>query len=172
MKTLFILRHAKSSWGDADLADEERPLNGRGRRAATGMGRYLRDEDLLPDRVLCSTARRTVETLERLQREWPEEPPVRFDERLYLASSELLLSVLGEQEPGVGSLLLIGHNPGLAALAVRLAGAGDAEDLERLRRKLPTAALVEIAFDVDSWGDLPTSRGELRRFVVPRALSE
>lgn len=170
MRTVLLLRHAKSSWHDESLTDEERPLNGRGREAATRMGRYLRDEGLLPGRVLCSTARRAVETLERLRREWPEQPRVRLDGRLYLASAERLLAVLAEQDAAVDVLLLVGHNPGLAELANGLAQAGNEEDLARLRRKLPTAALVEISFDVDTWGDLVARSGELRRFVVPREL--
>lgn len=183
MKTLLILRHAKSSWRDPGLDDHDRPLNDRGRRAASRMGRYLHDEALRPDVVLCSTARRTRETLERLLRSWSPEPAnesrdgpsdrpeIRYDERLYLAGADQLLAVLARQEPSVATVLLIGHNPGLAELAVRLVGEGDPGLIDGLRGKLPTCGLVEIGFDRAGWRDLEAGGGRLLRFVRPRDLS-
>lgn len=136
------------------------------------MGRYLEEEELLPDLVLCSTARRTIETFERLCRTWRRRPEVRLDQRLYLAGADGLLGVVGEQEARIRRLMIVGHNPGLAELATHLAARGEAELLDRLRRKLPTGAVVEIDLDVESWGDVASTAGHLRRFVVPREIGD
>jgi phosphohistidine phosphatase len=164
---LLLLRHAKSSWDEGSTPDHDRPLAKRGRRAADRIGAYLRSHALRPDLVLCSSARRTRETLERLGL---DESEVRVDERIYLAGSGELLDRVRELLEDVGSALVIGHNPGMERLADELAGEEAGEDAGRLREKFPTGALA--VFDVDgAWQTLGPGRARLTSFVVPRELA-
>ena len=112
MKRLYLLRHAKSSWKDTSLPDHDRPLSGRGRRAAKAIARHLREQDLEPQLVLCSTARRARETLERIQPALGA-ATVEFEHDLYAASADALLERLRRVPDTVASVMLIGHNPGL-----------------------------------------------------------
>jgi phosphohistidine phosphatase len=129
MRRLYLLRHAKSSWEDAGLADHDRPLAPRGRRAAKAIGRYLRDSGIEPQLVLCSSARRAQETLERAGLAGRVEP------ELYGASADALLARLRHISPEVRSVMLIGHNPGVQQLALLLARPGP--KLDELAVKFP-----------------------------------
>jgi len=163
---LLLLRHAKSSWDDAGLADHDRPLADRGRRAAGLMGAHLRTSDLLPDLVLCSSARRTRETLELLALEDPE---ARIEERLYGADEDALLDRVRRLPEDAGTVLLLGHNPGIQDLAIRLAGPDAGEEAARLREKFPTGALA--AFSVrGTWAHLAANDVRLSSLVLPREL--
>ena len=122
MKRLFLLRHAKSSWDDADLADRDRPLAPRGRRAAGAIARHLRDEEISPSLVLCSPARRTRETLEAVD----PSGDVRIEDELYGASEAELLERLRRVPEAIESVMLIGHNPAIQELALGLASRGAA----------------------------------------------
>jgi phosphohistidine phosphatase len=168
MKRLYLLRHAKSSWKHPGLADHDRPLAGRGRRAAKAVGRHLREQGIEPELVLCSTARRARETLERI------EPAlgtgaVRVERELYGAGAGALLEHLRGVSDAVGSVLVIGHNPGLQRLALGLARASPA--VEDLEAKYPTAGLASLVFEGPSWGDLDYGSAELAGFVRPRDLA-
>src|SRR3954451_4780007 len=140
MKTLYLLRHAKSSWDHPGLADHDRPLAPRGRQAARLMADHLRAEQIVPALVLCSPARRTQETLEALTAAPGDDVPVRIEEDLYGASEEDLLEHLRALREDLDSAMLIGHNPGIQYLAVNLAAGGEA--LDQLRQKYPTGALA------------------------------
>ena len=136
MVHLMLLRHAKSDWSNEELSDKDRPLNPRGQRAAPEMGRWMRKHGWLPDRILCSSAKRTIETLDRIQEVWrqSEHGDHRFDdgidvhflEQLYMASPQSILEEAIRYASNVQSLLIIGHNPGMEMLARRL-GDGDCE---------------------------------------------
>lgn len=166
-RRLLLLRHAKSSWDDPSLPDRDRPLSKRGRSAAERMGRFLREHDLIPDVVLCSSSVRTRETLERLGLRGVE---ATIEDRLYGAGGEELLARIGEAPHEVGSLAVIGHNPGMQELAVELASGDAGSDADRLRAKFPTGALA--AFEVDgAWSELGASAATLRSFVVPKELA-
>lgn len=169
MKTLTLMRHAKSSWNDGSLADRDRPLNARGRRAAPAMARWMADHDLVPDRVLCSPAVRTRETW-ALAAPHLGEPPADFPEELYGAPADRMLDVVRRDGGGAGRLLVVGHNPGLEALAAALAGSGSEEEMDRMAAKFPTAALAVFRFDADAWDGIHVGRGELVRFIKPRDL--
>jgi phosphohistidine phosphatase len=163
MKRLYLLRHAKSSWKDPGLADHDRPLAGRGRRAAKAVARHLRELGIEPELVMCSTAR-ARETLERL------EPvlgtgAVRVERELYGAGA--LLEQLRGVPDAVGSVLVIGHNPGLQRLAL----ARPAPAVEELEAKYPTAGLAALVFEGPSWRDLDRGSAELVGFVRPRDLA-
>lgn len=170
MKRLYLLRHAKSDWADPDKVDEDRPLSPRGRRAAPAMGRYMRREGLVPALVLASAARRTEETWELLAPALKADIPVETSDKLYLASPVRLLKSIRGANDRFPSLAIVGHNPGLQALALELTGNGEAAARERLAAKYPTGALAVFDFDIDRWMDVGAAGGRLERFVVPRDL--
>lgn len=174
MRQLLLLRHAKSSWDDPRLADHARPLNARGRRAADAMAGAMRDLGLVPDAVVVSSARRTLQTLEAL-REMLDGPAVLPMDDLYLAPWPAMLDLLRQTPDATRSLLLLGHNPGLHDLALALAGpAGIAragEPGRRLAEAYPTGALAEFAFPAP-WSALDAGTARLVRFLVPGDLPE
>jgi phosphohistidine phosphatase len=167
VKRLFLLRHAKSSWDQPGLADHDRPLAPRGRRASRLIAGHLRSERISPALVLCSTSTRTRETLDRILPVLGDEMEIRMERDLYAASSAQLLDLLRGLGDEVDSAMLIGHNPGIEDLAVELAGRG--ERLADLRAKFPTAALASLELAGD-WPDLGPGRAELVGFVKPREL--
>ena len=170
MKLLYVLRHAKSSWSDSGLPDSERPLSPRGRRAAASLARHLRTEHIRPELVLCSPARRTVETFERIAPAFGEGVRLLVDDELYGASSEELVHRLQAVPETVSSVMIIGHNPGLQNLAILLAGDDEPRTLERLRTKFPTGALVTLAIPNDAWRGLEAGRARVVGFIVPKEL--
>jgi phosphohistidine phosphatase len=169
MHQLLLLRHAKSSWDDAKLADRDRPLTDRGRRAAAAMRQAMQLHGLAPDLVLISPARRSVQTLEQLE-PWDETPLLEQIEALYLADPPQLLGALRDVPETVRSVLLIGHNPGMhelaQALIVRTQPTGASR---RLAAGYPTAALAEFAI-AGPWQHLGVGGGRLVRFITPREL--
>ncbi len=170
MRQLLLLRHAKSSWDDASLADHARPLNARGEAAAAAMRGAMRDLGLAPDIVLVSTARRALQTMELLE-PWDETPLVEPSDALYLASAVQLLGVLRGIAETARSVLLIGHNPGLHELAIMLAGtnAPRSGPMQRLISAYPTAALAEFSVP-GAWPQLGKGGARLVRFLAPREL--
>jgi phosphohistidine phosphatase len=163
VKRLFLLRHAKSSWDDAGLADRDRPLAPRGRRATEVMARHLRDEKISPALVLCSSARRTRDTLEGVG----PSGEVRIEDELYGATEAELLERLRRVPDAVESVMLIGHNPAIQELALGLASGG--ARLEDLERKFPTAALATLTVP-GTWRELGSGSAELVAFVTPKEL--
>jgi phosphohistidine phosphatase len=170
MRRLLLLRHAKSSWAEPGASDHDRPLNRRGEEAAPRIGAYLRRHKLIPDAVLCSTARRARATWDLVAAEAPAAPPATHEARLYDASPRTLLDVFRRAPSAARSVLVVGHNPGLQEVATQLIAAGDLDDRERLREKLPTGGLVVIDFAIEGWAKLHARSGRLERFVVPRML--
>ncbi len=170
MKTLHLLRHAKSSWEDARLSDHERPLDARGERAATLIGVHLAQCGVAPDLVLVSSARRAVQTAERIAVHLPDGTPVVHERGLYEADDDALLRRLRQLGPELACVLLVGHNPGLHGLGLQLVGAGAADTRAQLARKFPTAAWLELALPGEPWGGLAPGCASLRRFVVPKDL--
>jgi phosphohistidine phosphatase len=166
VKRLYLLRHAKSSWDEPGLADRDRPLAPRGERASNSMAKYLRDEGIVPELVLCSASKRTRETLERLG--LGDGTEVRIEDELYAASAGELLGALHEVADEVESVMVIGHNPGIERLALELAAGGD--ELDRMREKFPTAALATLELD-GTWSELAPGGAELVSFVKPKELS-
>src|SRR5271166_2831084 len=171
MHQLLLLRHAKSSWDDPKLADRDRPLSKRGRRAAAAMRRALLAYGLTPDVVLVSLSRRTRETMAALE-PWDHTPLVQQMEALYLATAPQLLAVLRSVNETVRSVMLIGHNPGMHELAVQLSSTSAAGDATgRLTAGFPTAALAEFSVAAQ-WQHLDAAGTRLVRFLRPRDLAE
>jgi phosphohistidine phosphatase len=176
-RKLVLLRHAKSAW--PDLPDHERPLAGRGRRDAPVMGRWLRAAGHVPDRVLCSTARRTRETWQLAQPGLGTAPRVSFEDRVYEASAAQLLDLARHVPSAVKTLLIVGHAPGIPELALVLAGAatpagGGGEGgtvpqavVDRMRAKFPTAAIAVLEL-TGPWDQLGPGAARLTSFVTPR----
>jgi phosphohistidine phosphatase len=168
---LLLLRHAKSDWSkDAD--DHDRPLAGRGRKAAPAMARYMRKNDYIPDVVLCSTALRTRETLDVLLAGWKKQPEICYERTLYLADWPVLLANLKKAPASASPLLLVGHNPGIEQLAIALAAQPKTDQerarLQRLTQKFPTAALAVFDVEIESWRDLKAGSAELIDYVRPK----
>jgi phosphohistidine phosphatase len=168
LKTLFLLRHAKSSWDHPGLGDHQRPLNARGEKAAPKIGSYMRDRGWLPELVLCSTSERTRQTWALVSPELGGEPQVIFTDEMYHASAGSLLLLIESLPDTVDSVLLLGHNPGTHAAAAILAGSGKDKQLEMLGNKFPTAGLAVFEFDAPLWRDCGADSGELIDFVIPR----
>lgn len=166
-RTLYLLRHAKSSWEDPSVADHDRLLASRGRRASSVIADHLRRQRIRPPLVLCSSSARARETLERIRTGLGGEIEVQIEEALYTASAGDLLDRLLEVGGRVDCVMLIGHEPAIRELALMLAGSG--EHLERLREKFPTAALATLSFQ-GSWGELTPGAAQLVAFVKPREL--
>jgi phosphohistidine phosphatase len=168
MHTVYLLRHAKSSWSDPTLPDQDRPLARRGRRDAKRIAKHLVRLGIKPDLVLCSAAERTRETLELVRPALGATSTVRLEAGLYAASADELLERLRAVPEAVASVMLIGHNPGLHELALALAAAG--AELERLEAKFPTAALATLTLPNASWGRLSQADAVLAAYVVPKQL--
>jgi phosphohistidine phosphatase len=167
---LFVLRHAKSSWDDPELSDHDRPLAPRGHRAAKVIGEHIRASGLEPDLVLCSSSRRTRETLELVN---PSGERM-IEPELYAASAATVIGRLRQVPKDTTSVMMIGHNPAMQQLVLQLAGtsaaAADAHAIDEVRRKFPTGALAALTFDC-AWGELSPGSARLTSFVRPKQLS-
>jgi phosphohistidine phosphatase len=161
-RKLFLLRHAKSSWDEPGLADHDRPLAPRGRKAATRMGEHVRGEQIRVALVLCSSARRARDTLDLVA------PPgeVRIERELYGATAIELLERLRRVPDDVDAVMLVGHEPAIRDLTVRLVGSGS----ELTDRKFPTGALATLTV-TGPWSTLAPAHAELAAFVRPRELT-
>jgi phosphohistidine phosphatase len=163
MRTLYLLRHAKSSWNDASLRDFDRPLKRRGREAAERIGERLAAEKLNNPLVICSPAVRARETAEIVLKSSGVQAEEKFDERIYEASLRDLLQVVAEIPDDRALAIMVGHNPGFEELLAFLSGE---------HRHMPTCALAKITFDAASWGEVRTGEGKIQWFITPKELPE
>jgi phosphohistidine phosphatase len=168
MKTLTLLRHAKSGWDDPVARDFDRPLNPKGQRAAAMVGRHMKSLALAFDHVVASPAVRVVETLEQVGLGYGGDLAPAWDQRIYLASTATLLDVVHDLPAGAEHVLLVGHNPGLEDLVLLLVPDGALRD--EVEIKFPTATLAEMTFEIGSWGEVQAGSATLARFVRPRDL--
>lgn len=170
MLTLFLLRHAKSDWADNTISDFDRPLAPRGAAAAETMADFIVNNHLVPDLVLCSTARRARHTLLPIVAKAREPFRVEFRRDLYDHSETDYIEIIR----GVGDaprLMILAHNSATEVTAASLLGEGDALARADLATKYPTAALTEITFPYDSWSEITSASGRLVRFIKPRELT-
>ncbi len=164
MKTLLLLRHAKSSWKDTDLEDYDRPLNKRGKRDAPKMGRLLVEEGLLPGLIVSSSAKRCRKTAEHVLHSSHYRGETRFSSQLYEANSDSLVQFLASMDDSTERLLIIGHNPGLEELLEALTG---------VYTPLTTAALAQIELSIDSWSKIGSvTAATLVKVWQPRELED
>jgi phosphohistidine phosphatase len=164
--TLFLLRHAKSSWADPTLPDAERALAPRGRRDAKLIAEHLLRVGIEPELVLCSSAVRTRETLDVIRPALPNSK-LALAQELYTAGADELLARIHDVPETVESVMVIGHNPGLHRIALMLASTG--EELERLEAKFPTAALATLTL-ASTWRQIGPGDANLAAYVVPKQL--
>jgi phosphohistidine phosphatase len=163
MKTLYILRHAKSSWRDQGLEDFDRPLNGRGSEAAPLVGRFVGKKKLRVDLMLSSPAVRARQTAALVREAAALSAELLYDERIYEADAARLLEVVSQAAETADALMLVGHNPGMEGLIKLLTGE---------ERQMPTAALACVTLDVEKWGEVRAGAGRLEWLVRPKELSE
>lgn len=162
MKTLLILRHAKSSWSNMRLSDHDRPLNDRGRRDAPRMGQLLRDEDLIPDLIITSSAERALTTAELVALNCGYEEALLVTRHLYHAGPEEYVEVLREQGGEAHTVMVVGHNPGMEDLLDYLTG----ED-----ERMPTAALAQVSLPLGAWREMDLEvSGTLQNLWRPKEL--
>lgn len=163
MKTLLLMRHAKSDWSADFDRDEERPLDEQGRLSAARAGRWLTAVDRVPDRVVCSPAVRTRSTAERAVEAGSWRRPLDVDQRIYDADPRALMQVLASTDESAGTLLLVGHEPGLSGTLAHLLGGA--------ALRVPPAAIACLELDLDSWADLEGGCGTLLWLVPPDLLA-
>ena len=164
MKTLLVLRHAKSSWDEQDLSDHDRPLNARGKRDAPRVGKLLREQNLQPDAVLSSTAKRARKTASKAMDAAGFGVDVQLIRELYLADPTTIVGVLNRQPDSYACVLIVGHNPGLENLVHLLSGHDGG---------LPTAALAQIELPITHWCELsPATGATLRNLWLPKEQEE
>jgi phosphohistidine phosphatase len=168
--TLLLLRHSKAKRDSPDGEDASRALSGRGRDAADLIAGALGKVRLAPDLALVSSARRTSETWGRIAAAHGWAGRERLDDRLYLAGAARILRLVRAVKGRAKTVMVVGHNPGLADLGAMLAGAGDRTALADLRAGFPTGALAVITFDAPRWRDVARGKGRLVRFVKPREI--
>ncbi len=162
MKTLLILRHAKSSWKDSSLADHDRPLNKRGKQDAPRMGRFLREQGLVPDRIISSTAKRARKTAAAVAKVCHCEDKVELTQEFYHAGPGAYLAVLQSVPDNEQRVMVVGHNPGMEALVTHLTGRMET---------MPTAALAHVTLPIEKWEELDYEvQGELLDLWRPKAL--
>jgi len=161
VKTLLLMRHAKSNWDDASLRDFDRPLAERGRRDAPRMARALVALDSAPDFIVSSPAARARETIEAVIREGELTAPLEFNEGIYDASPGVLMRIVQRLPDEHRRVLMVGHNPGFEDLLARLSGE---------RGRMPTAAIACIEFQVDRWDDIEDGQGKLVWLLTPKQL--
>lgn len=172
MKQLFLLRHAKAVKSDGYADDRDRPLDPQGVADIAALKpqlRHLGGGGLRPDRILCSPAVRTRETLEHLAAggTLPSDAETVFEPSVYMALASHLFALLHEQPDDLSTLLIVGHNPGLHQLVVSLADQGQEMDLHLLARTFPPLSLVALSFEAARWQDISLGSGTLDRFILP-----
>lgn len=168
MPRLILMRHAKSSWDAPPRDDFDRPLAARGRKDAVTIARTLATRRLLPQRVLVSSARRTRDTLAAMLPFLDVDAEIRLTRDLYLTSEDHYIDIVRAHGNGSRTLLVLGHNPTLADLALSLAATG--ADRDALKDGFPTAAVAVIDFAFQRWTSLEPGEGDLVAFFTPRGL--
>jgi phosphohistidine phosphatase len=170
MRRLLLLRHAKTERPEPGERDRDRKLTKRGRADAPAIGAYMAHHGLIPDLAIVSPAKRAQETWELVGAAFAKTPKTVNDERVYNAGPKELVELIGETR-AARSLVVVGHNPGLHDLAVRLIASGDVEARERITEGLPTSGLVIIDLPFEDWSKLHANGGRLERFVSPRLIA-
>jgi len=168
MKTLLLLRHAKSDWNHPDLTDHQRPINSRGQKAAAKIGKWMKENHVQPEWIICSSATRARETLAVISEHLhTPESLMHFSDDVYLADVETLLQVLAGCPEDIDHVLLIGHNPGMEELLTYLCG--EELPLSDNGKLIPTATLAQITMP-DDWQKLQHCSAKLSQIIRPKEL--
>ncbi len=167
MRHLILFRHAKSDWSGDFASDHDRPLAPRGTEAAPRMARWLGGRGHAPERVLCSSSRRTRETLGLALAEWQNHQHVHFDKGLYLSSQNKIMQLIGAHGDDAETLMIVGHNPDMHDLTLDLVDPLTEDAVQRRIGKYPTAAMAVLACDISNWRDLIEGGATLKAFMKP-----
>ncbi len=168
MKTIVLMRHAKSSWADPTAKDINRHLNARGRIAAATMGAWLAEHGVAPDHIILSHAKRSQETWDRLQPYVGYKVKAKATMDVYMASPEQLLEILQKSPETADIVCLIGHQPGIGALASKLANSSAPSSSSRAVQGFPTAAIAILKADIPDWSKLKFGSAVFETFVLPK----
>ena len=161
MKTLYLVRHAKSSWKDNSLKDFDRPLNERGKRDAPFMGKLIREKGINPDIIISSPAKRAISTAKYFSAEFNKsKKEIIENNNIYEAGAGQLIDIINSIADNNNSAMLFGHNPGFTMLSNYLA--------DKRIDNIPTCGVVTITFDVDSWKEIEVGTGKLIEFEYPK----
>jgi phosphohistidine phosphatase len=170
MKTIFLLRHAKSSWDDVRLDDFDRPLSSRGIKSCKKMGKYLKKNRLIPDIVYCSSAIRAKQTWELVNRIVEKKENVIYEDSLYMSDFSNFINIIKKTKNNFKNLMIVSHNPGIENLALELSKDKNNEIYEKINIKFPTGALIIINFNLNNWSKVDCKKGKLYEFVKPKEL--
>jgi len=171
MKTILLMRHAKSSWSQSGVEDHDRILNARGREAAEKMGIWLRTRSLIPDHVLVSTAARAAETWDRMAATHPPDLRPEFHKSLYHSGPDTMLELIKASPPTAKTLLLIAHQPGMSAMTARMADGQQGPDQTRAFSHFPTAGIAVLRAHAPDWASIEFGGCRFETFAVPREIA-
>ena len=164
MKTLFIIRHAKSSWDASNVDDFDRPLNERGKRDAPRMGKRFKEKDIHPDLMVSSPAKRALSTAKRIAEVLKyKKDDIKSDRRLYHADEEIILTVIRELKDNRDVVMLFGHNPGLTEFVNSLMDGS--QDIDNI----PTCGVVAFQFSIEHWAEIDWGKGKMLFFDYPKS---
>jgi phosphohistidine phosphatase len=171
-KIIYLLRHAKAAAGDAAMSDADRPLNEQGHVACAIIGNIIKKQNIKPDLVLCSTAKRTHETWELVAGTSGINSPVQYSKKLYLASAGEIIRQIHALDDTISSVLFVGHNPGIHECVIRLCAYAAPPAAKKIELKYPTGALAIIECDTPRWGAVAAENGFLKEFFTPKGMLE
>lgn len=161
MKTLYLVRHAKSSWKDMGLDDYDRPLNGRGKKEAPQIGKLMAKMNEYPDLIISSPAKRALDTAKKIARELSYKiSQIKIDERLYMAGTDDFLAVITDIKKTADKLMIVSHNFGITMFANHISGS----DLINM----PTCSIVKVSYEIEKWRQLEAAKGNLEFFISPK----
>ena len=172
MLKLLLMRHAKSSWKDPDLDDQERPLNGRGRENADAMGKWMAKRGIAPDVVITSSTVRSQETWRRVKDALGQDAPTIIADELYSSGPDRMLRTLHDAPKGAKTVLMIGHQPAISSFARKLANGSTPSSCKRAYKKFPTAAVAVIAPKAKKWKDVSFGDADFEKFSVPKEVKD
>lgn len=169
-RRLYLLRHAKSSWGNRDLDDFDRPLNARGKATRETIVDWFASNNVKPSLVICSPSKRTRQTLKPIKAMWDPRPEIIYDPSIYEASLSALKDSLRHHAGEHRSILMVGHNPGMQMLALDLMKNAASSSSRALEAKFPTGAIASLSTDADAWSRMQSGAFRLNEFFQPRTL--
>ena len=170
MKTIFLLRHAKSNWDNTKLEDFDRPLAIRGIKSCKKIGKFLKKKKLVPDIVYCSTAVRAKQTWNLLNRIVEKKKNIIYEDQLYMANSSIFMNFVKKTDDNFKTLMIVSHNPGIENFAVELIKNKESNFYKDINLKYPTGGIAIINFKLKHWSKINYETGDIYEFIKPREL--
>ena len=169
MKTIFLLRHAKSSWDNSQLEDFDRPLSTRGEKSSIKIGKYIKNKNIIPDIVYCSSAKRAKKTWELINKVIKKKNNIFFKKDLYMADSETFMSTIKKTKNSNKSIMIVSHNPGIESFCLELSKENN-EYINDIKTKYPTGSLAILKVNLKKWSEIRYESGIIYEFIKPRKL--